>query len=58
MSGYGIAVFDLDPGVTGAKTSITMRYYHALGADKLPTASYELFETVLFVKDRRDLKNT
>jgi hypothetical protein len=58
VSGYGIAVFDLDPGVTGAKTSITMRYYHALGADKLPTASYELFETVLFVKDRRDLKNT
>ena len=54
VSGYGIAVFDLDPGVTGGKTSITMRYYHAVGADRVPTASYELFDTVKLVKDRRE----
>jgi hypothetical protein len=28
-TGYGIAVFDLDPGIAGGKTSITIRYYHA-----------------------------
>jgi hypothetical protein len=54
LSGYGIAVFDLDPGVAGGKTSITMRYYHALGADRAPSASYELFDTVVLHKDRRD----
>ena len=27
--GYGIGVFDLDPGQPGGKTTITMRYYHA-----------------------------
>jgi hypothetical protein len=51
---YGIAVFDLDPGTRGDKTSITIRYYHAVGADETPTSDYELFETVVVAKDRRD----
>jgi hypothetical protein len=51
---YGIAVFDLDPGVRGGKTSITMRYYHAPGADRTATSNYELFETLVVAKDRRD----
>jgi hypothetical protein len=53
-TGYGIAVFDLDPGAPGRKTSITIRYYHALGADRVPTSDYELFETLVLAKDRRD----
>jgi len=53
-TGYGVAVFDLDPGVPRGKTSITIRYYHALGADRMPTSNYELFETVVLAKDRRD----
>jgi hypothetical protein len=52
-TGYGIAVFDLDPGLPGGKTSITIRYYHAPGADKTPNPNYELFETVVLAKDRR-----
>ena len=52
-TGYGIAVFDVDPGIRGAKTSITIRYYHAPGADKTPTATYQLFETVVLAKHRR-----
>jgi hypothetical protein len=52
-TGYGVAVFDLDPGETGGKTSITMNYYHAPGADKTPTANYELFETIVLSKQRR-----
>jgi hypothetical protein len=52
-TGYGIAVFDLDPDVPGGKTSITIRYYHAPGADKAPTPNYELFETVVLSKKRR-----
>ena len=54
VTGYGIAVFDLDPGEPDGKTSITMRYYHAVGADRTPTASYELFDTVVLAKNRRD----
>ena len=54
MTGYGIAVFDLDPGVPRGKTSITIRYYHAPGADRVPTSGYELFETLVVAKDRRD----
>ncbi len=54
QTGYGVAVFDLDPGVAGGETSITMRYYHARGADRWPTAAYELFETVVLAKRRRD----
>ncbi len=33
-TGYGIAVFDVDPGAeAGGQTSITVRYYHAVDAD-------------------------
>jgi Calcineurin-like phosphoesterase/Purple acid Phosphatase, N-terminal domain len=53
-TGYGIAVFDLDPGIPGGKTSITIRYYHAMGADQAPTANYEQFETIMLAKKRRD----
>jgi hypothetical protein len=49
-TGYGIAVFDLDPNVPGGKTSITINYFHAPGADKVPTPDYELFETVVLTK--------
>jgi hypothetical protein len=52
-TGYGIAVFDHDPGERGGKTTITMNYYHAPGADQTPTANYELFETIKLSKDRR-----
>jgi hypothetical protein len=53
-TGYGIAVFDLDPGEPGDRTTITVRYYHATGADKTPTATYELFETIVLAKHRGD----
>jgi hypothetical protein len=52
-TGYGIAVFDLDPGKPHGKTSITISYYHALGADKAATADYLLFETLVVAKHRR-----
>jgi hypothetical protein len=55
-TGYGIAVFDLDPGSPHGKTSITIRYYHAAGADRQPTPAYELFETVVLEKERRDAR--
>ena len=51
---YGIAVFDLDAGTQGGKTSITIRYFHAVGADKAPTSDYRLFETMVLAKERRD----
>jgi hypothetical protein len=57
VTGYGIAVFDLDPGKPGGKTSITIRYHHAPGADQAPTSTYELFETLVIAKDRRDEKH-
>jgi 3',5'-cyclic AMP phosphodiesterase CpdA len=53
-TGYGIAVFDLDPGIARGRTSITIRYYHAAGADRVPTSNYELFETIVLAKGRRD----
>lgn len=53
-TGYGVAVFDLDPGEPNGKTSITMHYYHAAGADRAPTPGYELFDTLVLTKDRRD----
>jgi 3',5'-cyclic AMP phosphodiesterase CpdA len=53
-TGYGIGVFDLDPGVPGGKTTITVSYYHAVGADKAATSDYELFETIVLAKNRRD----
>jgi 3',5'-cyclic AMP phosphodiesterase CpdA len=52
-TGYGIGVFDVDPGTPDGKTSITIRYYHAVQADSAPTAKYELFDTVVLAKDRR-----
>ena len=52
-TGYGIGVFDVDPGVPGGTTSITVRYYHALGADRTPTPNYELFESLVLVKERK-----
>lgn len=51
-TGYGIAVFDYDPGEHGGETTITMNYYHAPGADQTPTADYELFETIELKKKR------
>jgi hypothetical protein len=53
VTGYGIGVFDLDPGVPGGKTSITMNYYHAVGADRAPAADYQLFDTLIIAKQRR-----
>ena len=52
QTGYGIAVFDVDPGTPGGPTSITIRYYHALGADRSPTSDYQLFETLVLAKQR------
>ncbi len=52
-TGYGIAVFDYDPGSHGGKTTIAMNYYHALGADQTTTATYDLFETITLSKHRR-----
>ncbi|WDD95208.1 metallophosphoesterase family protein [Burkholderia sp. FERM BP-3421] len=52
-TGYGIAVFDYEPGERGGETTITVRYYHAPGADQTPTAQYELFETIVLNKTRR-----
>jgi Calcineurin-like phosphoesterase/Purple acid Phosphatase, N-terminal domain len=62
-TGYGIAVFDVDPGRHDGKTSITVRHYHALGADPVnpntgakgaPTSDYTLFETFTLVRPRSD----
>jgi hypothetical protein len=61
-TGYGIAVFDVDPGTeAGAQTSITVRYYHAVGADPVnpatgaaggPTGDYTEFEAFTLVRPR------
>jgi hypothetical protein len=51
-TGYGIAVFDLEPNLPGGRTSITIQYFHAPGADKVPNPNYELFETVVLSKKR------
>jgi 3',5'-cyclic AMP phosphodiesterase CpdA len=63
-TGYGIAVFDVNPGSeAGGQTSITVRYYHAVGADQVspatgqpgaPTGDYTLFETFTLVRPRSD----
>jgi 3',5'-cyclic AMP phosphodiesterase CpdA len=63
-SGYGIAVFDVHPGeVRGGMTSITIRYFHAVGADPVnptsgragrPTPNYTEFETFTLVRHRSD----
>jgi hypothetical protein len=53
-TGYGITVFDLDPGKPNGKTTITVRYYHGPGADKTPTGTYELFDIIVLSKHRRN----
>jgi hypothetical protein len=63
-TGYGIAVFDVNPGTeAGGQTSITVRHYHAVGADPVnpasgeqgaPTDDYTLFETFTLVRPRSD----
>ena len=59
-TGYGIAVFDYEPCGTDGKTTITFRYYHAVGADKTPTGDYELFEKceALYSRSRAGLVQT
>ena len=68
-TGYGIAVFDVSPGSeAGGQTSITVRYYHAVGPEPAdlgpvspaagalgaPTDDYTLFETFTLVRPRSD----
>jgi hypothetical protein len=63
-SGYGIAVFDVDPGTeAGGQTSITVTHYHAVGADPVnpasgepgaPTGDYTEFERFTLVRPRSD----
>jgi hypothetical protein len=62
-TGYGIAVFDVDPGVPGGHTSIKVTQYHALGADPVnpttgaagaPTPDYTEFETFTLIRPRSD----
>jgi hypothetical protein len=62
-TGYGIAVFDVDPGLPGGMTSITVTQYHAVGADPVnpttgepgaPTPDYTEFETFTLVRPRSD----
>jgi hypothetical protein len=62
-TGYGIAVFDVDPGVPGGHTSIKVTQYHALGADPVnpttgaagaPAPDYTEFETFTLIRPRSD----
>jgi hypothetical protein len=62
-TGYGIAVFDVDPGTPGGMTSIKVTHYHAVGADPVnpatgeagaPTPNYTEFETFTLVRHRSD----
>ncbi|MBV9724623.1 MAG: metallophosphoesterase family protein [Gammaproteobacteria bacterium] len=53
VSGYGIGVFDLEPGDADTPTTITVRYYQAVPADPAGTSNYELFDTVVLAKARR-----
>jgi hypothetical protein len=63
-TGYGIAVFDVNPGTeAGGQTSITVTYYHAVGADPVnpttgepgaPTDDYTVFDTFTLVRPRSD----
>jgi hypothetical protein len=65
-TGYGIAVFDVDPGPeSGGQTSITVTQYHAVGADPInpgtgaqgaPTPDYTEFETFRLVRSRADAR--
>jgi len=58
VTGYGIGVFDLDPGKEHGPTTITMQYYHAVMAGQVGTSNYELFDKVILAKPRRDAKHT
>ena len=60
-TGYGIAVFDVDPGSRGEPTTITVGYFHAVGADPTnpatgnhgaPTPDYTEFETFQLFRPR------
>ena len=60
-TGYGVAVFDVDPGTRAGQTSITVTQYHAVGADPVnpvtgakgaPTPDYTEFETFRLVRPR------
>jgi 3',5'-cyclic AMP phosphodiesterase CpdA len=62
-TGYGIGVFDLDPGEPGGDTTITVTYYHAAGADPTnpntgvagtPSPDYTKFETFTLFRPRSD----
>jgi hypothetical protein len=62
-TGYGVTVFDVDPGDPGGYTSMTVSYYHALGADILNTVSgkqgspnpdYTLYDTFKLIRPRAD----
>jgi hypothetical protein len=63
-TGYGIGVFDVDPGTPwGGEASITVRYYHAVGADPTnpgtglaggPTSDYTEFEQFTLTRPRSD----
>jgi 3',5'-cyclic AMP phosphodiesterase CpdA len=63
-SGYGIAVFDVDPGpALGGETTITVTYFHAPGADPTnpssglmgaPNPSYTEFESFTVVRHRSE----
>jgi hypothetical protein len=65
-TGYGIAVFDLDPGQgPGDNTTITVTYFHALGADPVnptsgatgaPNPNYTEFETFTLTRPRSDAR--
>ena len=58
VTGYGIGVFDLDPGGANQPTTITVRYYHAPGADQGGTSDYQLFDTLVLAKERRDTQRS
>jgi hypothetical protein len=61
-TGYGIAVFDVDPGQgRGGETTITVTYHHAAGADPVnpntgaagsPDPAYTEFETFTLARPR------
>ncbi len=65
-TGYGIAVFDVNPGSeAGGQTSVTVRYYHAAAPDPASLdlvgpatpwlgGDYILFETFTLVRPRSD----
>ena len=61
-TGYGIAVFDVDPGSADGDPAITVTHYHAIGADPVnpetgaqgaPTPDYTEFETFKLIRPRR-----